>query len=375
MAEKRDYYETLGVGRDATEDDIRKAFRKLAFKYHPDHNKGDGAEESFKELNEAYQVLSDAERRATYDRYGHAGAENIFGKGFEGFNFGGLGDIFDAFFGGGTSAAGRQTSRRGADLSYEVSISFEEAAFGCEKGITVLRVENCSLCHGTRCKPGSNPTRCSQCNGTGQVRRVQQSFFGQFSSVTTCGQCQGEGSIINERCPQCRGAGRERRECTITVKIPAGIDTGAQIRLSGEGEAGIRGGPRGDLYVAVSVNEHEYFIREGDNVLYEFPINFAQAALGAEVEVPTLDGNQKLKIPAGSQTGQVFRIKGKGFPVLHSRGHGDELVVLAVVTPQSLNDKQKKLFRELADSLRTENLPRQKKGKRLIDNLKTAFGD
>jgi molecular chaperone DnaJ len=374
MPAKRDYYEVLGVGRDATDEGIKKAFRKLAFQYHPDHNKNDGAEESFKEVNEAYQVLSDTEKRAAYDRYGHGGAESVFGRGFEGFDFGGLGDIFDAFFGGATTTT-RQAPRRGADLRYDMTISFEEAASGCERKITIPRVENCSLCHGIRAKPGSKPGRCANCNGTGQVRRVQQSIFGQFTNISTCGQCHGEGSIITEVCPQCRGAGRERRESEVVVRIPAGVDTGSQVRLRGEGEAGTRGGARGDLYIIISVSEHEFFIRDGDNIIYELPVNFTQAALGAEVEVPTLDGNHRLKIPAGSQTGHLFRLKNKGFPNVSGRGRGDELVILVAVTPESLTDKQKKLLQELEKSFAEAGIPQQKKGKRLIERFKGVFGE
>jgi len=374
MPAKRDYYEVLGVDKDATEEEIKKAFRKLAFQYHPDHNKNDGAEDKFKEVNEAYQMLSDAEKRAAYDRYGHSATESIYSRGFEGFDFGGFGDIFDAFFGGATSNA-RQSSRTGADLRFEMSISFEEAAFGCERKINIPRVENCPLCHGLRAKPGTKPGKCPNCNGTGQVRRVQQSLFGQFTNISTCGHCHGEGSIITEVCPQCRGAGREKRDVDVMVKIPAGVDTGTQVRLGGEGEAGIKGGSRGDLYITLSVKEHEFFFRDGDNIIYELPVNIAQASLGAEVEVPTLDGTHRLKIPAGSQTGHVFRLKNKGFPDVRSRGRGDELVMLVVVTPESLTEKQKKLLQELESSFTSGGIPQQKKGKRLMDRFRSVFGE
>jgi len=373
MAIKRDYYEVLGISRNATDEEIKKAFRKLAFQYHPDHNHGDGAADRFKEINEAYEVLSDADKRAAYDRFGHGGAEGLFGRGFEGFDFGGFGDIFDAFFGG-VNTATRQAPRRGADLHYSLTITFEEAVFGCEKEMSISRTENCSLCHGVGSKPGSQPIRCPNCNGTGQVRRVQQTIFGRFTNTTTCSQCHGEGRIITEPCPQCRGTGKEKRQRSILVKIPAGIDGGSQLRLSGEGEAGLRGGSQGNLYITLSVLPHQFFVRDGDNLLYELPINFAQAALGAEVEVPTLDSKVELKIPASSQTGKVFRLKGQGVPHLHRGGRGDQLITLLVVTPESLTKKQRQLFEELASSFSPENMPPPEKWEGLLDRLKNVFG-
>ena len=349
MPTKRDYYEVLGIPRNATDEEIKRAFRRLALKYHPDRNHEEGAEEKFKEINEAYEVLSDSDKRAAYDRFGHGGAEGFFGRGFEGFDFGGFGDIFDAFFGGVTTAT-RQAPRRGADLHYNINIAFEEAAFGCQKEIKILRTENCSLCQGIGCKPGSQPTRCPNCNGSGQVRRTQQTLFGRFINTTTCSQCHGQGRIITEPCPQCRGTGKEKHQRTISVKIPAGVDGDSQIRHRGEGHAGIRGGSSGDLYITLAVEQHEFFQRDGDDILYELPINFAQAALGTEIEVPTLDGKTKLKIPAGSQTGEVFQLKNKGFPHLNRRGRGAQLVTLRVLTPESLTKKQRKLFQELADT-------------------------
>jgi molecular chaperone DnaJ len=359
MPTKRDYYEVLGVDRNATDEEIRRAFRKLAFKYHPDHNQEDKTGEKFKEVNEAYEVLSDPDKRAAYDRFGHGGAEGLFGRGFEGFDFGGFGDIFDAFFGG--AAAARQAPQRGTNLSYAITITFEEAALGCKREINISRIENCSMCQGLGNKPGSQPSRCPNCNGSGQVRRVHQSFFGRFAHTITCPQCQGEGRIITEPCPQCRGTGKEKHKRNITVNIPAGVDNGSQIRLRDEGEAGSRGGPAGDLYINLSVQEHEFFSRYNDDLLYELPINFAQAALGTEVEVPTLNGKTKLKIPAGSQTGQVFRLKGQGIPHLRGNGRGDQLVTLFVVTPDSLTEKQRQLFRKLGESLGPENIPNPKK--------------
>jgi len=352
MAVKRDYYEVLGVSREATDEEIKRAFRKLAFKYHPDHNREDGTAEKFKEVNEAYEVLSDANKRAAYDRYGHGGVEGVFGRGFEGSDFGGFGgfgDIFDAFFGGGTTA--QRAPQRGADLRYNLTISFEEAALGCEKEINITRIETCSSCRGSGSKPGSKPGRCPSCEGTGQVRRVQRSLFGQFIHTTACSQCHGEGAIITDPCPQCRGTGRQKYKRNISVEIPPGVDDGTGIRLRGEGEAGARHGSPGDLYVMVSVRRHEFFVREGDDVIFELPVNFAQAALGIEVEVPTLYGKSKLSIPVGSQTGRVFRLKDKGIPHLRRRGRGDQLVRLLVVTPESLTKEQSRLFEELAKSL------------------------
>ena len=351
MPTKRDYYNVLGIPKNATDEEVKRAFRKLAFKYHPDHNRNGDAEGKFKEVNEAYEVLSNPDKRAAYDRFGHGSAEGLFGHGFEGFGFeGGFGDIFEAFFGGTTSTV-RRGPKRGTDLSYNTYITFEEAAFGCEKEIGILRTEYCVSCQGNGCKPGSKPTKCSNCNGTGQVRRVQQSIFGRFTNIATCPQCHGEGRIITEPCPRCRGTGKEKRERRISVKIPAGVENGTQVRLNGEGEAGERGGPPGDLYVSLTVKPHELFIRDGDDIIYELPINFAQAALGTEIEVPTLDGNIKLKLPASSQTGEVFKLRNRGIPHLRGRGRGDQFVKLCVVTPKSLTKEQRRLFEGLAETL------------------------
>ncbi|MFC1920815.1 molecular chaperone DnaJ [Chloroflexota bacterium] len=350
MQQKRDYYETLGIERDATGEEIKTAFRKLAFKYHPDRNRDEEAEGKFKEVNEAYEVLSDTEKRNTYDQFGHSG-EGFFGRGFEGFGFDGVGSIFDAFFGGRTSASDRHGPARGADLQCNVVITLEEAAFGVEKEIEIQRTENCSHCYGTGSKPGSQPSRCSDCEGSGQIRRVQQSIFGRFTNIITCPRCNGEGRIVTEPCPQCRGIGRERNRRTIMVNIPAGVADGSRIRLSNEGDAGARGGNPGNLYIGLSVREHELFVRDSDDIHYELSVNFAEAALGVEVEVPTLDGDAVLKIPSGSQTGKIFRLKNKGVPHLHGRGQGDQLVTLRVVTPESLTKKQRQLFEELAMEL------------------------
>ena len=353
MAIKRDYYEVLGVQRDAPLEEIKKAFRKLAFQYHPDRNHDTSASDKFKEINEAYEILSDADKRSAYDRYGHNGAESLFGRGFEGFDMGGFGDIFEAFFGG-TGRSSRQTSKRGDDLRYNIIISFEEAALGCEKEIEIARTEVCSTCRGARSKPGVQPVRCPSCDGSGQIRRVQRSLFGQFINTAVCSDCRGEGTIVKEACLDCGGSGYQKQKRRISVKVPAGIDDGNGIRITGEGEAGFRGGSAGNLYVMVSVKHHEYFTREGDNVIYELPVNFAQAALGVELEVPTLHGVCKLKIPSGSQAGKVFRLKDKGIPRLHGSGRGDQMVVLRVITPESLNKEQRRLFEELAKSLGSE---------------------
>jgi molecular chaperone DnaJ len=350
MSTKPDYYQVLGVDRDATDEELKKAFRKLAFKYHPDHNRDGEAEEKFKEVSEAYEVLSDADKRSAYDRFGHNGAE-YFGRGFEGFNFGGVGDIFDAFFGGATTT--RPTPQRGADLHYKVTITFEEAIFGCKKELSVTRIENCSHCQGIGSKPGTQPSRCTNCHGSGQVRRDQRSIFGIFTNITTCTKCHGEGSIITEPCPHCRGRGREKGKRNISIEIPAGVDNGIQIRLSGEGEAGVKDGPSGNLYVTLIVKQHEYFHRDGDDILYELPINFAQATLGAKIAVPTLYGETKLEVPSGCQSGKILRLKNKGVPHLNSNGQGDQVIKLRVVTPEKLTKKQRQLFEELADSLET----------------------
>jgi molecular chaperone DnaJ len=360
MATKRDYYEVLGLDRSASEEEIKRAFRKLAFKYHPDRNREDGAEERFKEINEAYEVLSDPEKRATYDRFGRVGEG--FGRGFGDFDiFRGFGDIFDTFFGG-TATATRRGPQRGADLRYGLTISFEEAVFGCEKEIGISRIENCSRCHGIGSEPGSQPSRCPGCNGTGQVRRVQRSVFGRFVNVTTCDRCGGDGRIITDPCSQCRGTGKEKKVRRIMVNIPSGVDDGSQIRLSGEGNAGSWGGDSGNLYIAISVQEHPFFERRGDDILYDLPINFAQAALGDDVEVPTVDSPLTLKIPPGTQTGKLFRLKEKGVPRLRGGGRGDQLVMVHVVTPEALNEEQRRLFQELAKTLGKVSMPKEEKG-------------
>jgi molecular chaperone DnaJ len=372
MSSKRDYYEVLGVPRDAGAEDIRKAFRRLARKYHPDVNKDSSAEGLFKEANEAYEVLCDEQRRAAYDRFGHAGLHGGPGQSpFEGFgNFGSFSDIFDAFFGG--SAAARRGPQRGADLRYHIRLGFEEAIFGVEKEIEVSRVEVCNLCKGTGAEPGTQPVKCPTCGGSGEVRRMQQSLFGQFVNVTPCSNCQGEGKVVSSPCHQCRGTRRERATRHIAVKIPPGVDENSQIRIAGEGEAGEQGGPPGNLYVAVSVDEHEYFKRQGDDIILDLPINVAQAALGDEAKIPTLHGLENVRIPAGTQSGRVIRLKDKGVPHLRGSGRGDQLVRVKVVVPTSLSEKQKGLFQELARSLGTEAVGQDSKG--LFHKMKDALG-
>ncbi len=366
---KQDYYDALGISRDATPEAIKKAFRRLAMEYHPDRNKDHGAEERFKAINEAYEVLSDPERRAMYDRFGHAGTEAPFGaRGFEGFGFGGFGDIFDAFFGGTT--ARRRAPRRGADLRMQVKLTFEEAAFGCEKTIELTSTENCSRCKGQRAEPGTELERCANCNGTGELRRVQQSIFGQFVNVASCDRCGGEGRVITSPCRNCRGAGREKRSRRLQVKFPPGIDDGAQMRLAGEGEPGVQGGSRGNLYLLVAVKPHKLFQRDGDDLLYLLELNIAQAALGDEVEVPTLDGAESLRVPAGTQSGEVFVVRGQGVPHLRSAGRGDLLVRTQVATPKHLTQKQKELLAELAESM---GKPISPDDKGLLDRIKDAL--
>ncbi len=371
MATKRDYYEVLGIERSATDEEIKKAFRKLAFQFHPDRNKSHDAEDRFKEVTEAYEVLSDSDKRANFDRFGHAGAQGGFGGagGFEG--FGGFGDIFETFFGG-ASASTRRGPQRGADLQYRLTLTFEEAAFGCEKELQFTRNEACSACKGSGSEPGSQPAKCTNCNGLGQVRRVQQSVFGQFVNVATCPRCQGEGKIITKPCAACRGSGKTRQSRRFSVTIPPGVDETSQVVRSGAGELGVKGGPPGDLYVSIAVMEHKVFQRQGSNVLLELPITFPQAALGDEVEIPTLDGPYPLKIPAGTQPGRVFNLRNRGIAHLRGGGRGDMLVKVRVVTPETLNDYQRKLLEELAKSMGQEVTPQDGKG--LFDKIKDAFG-
>ena len=347
---KRDYYEVLGLSRTASDEEIKKAYRKLALKYHPDKNPDDGraAEERFKEISEAYQVLSDAERRGLYDRFGHAafaqgapgGAGFDFGAGFEDI----IGDLFGDFFGTGRGRGGRGQGRRGQDLRYELEIAFEEAAFGCEKVISVPRLSACETCKGRGAKPGTSPKTCPQCRGSGQVR-FQQGFF---SIAKTCGKCNGQGQIVTNPCTTCDGAGARRQTFNVSVKIPAGVDAGSRLKLRGEGEAGENGGPSGDLYVLLDVDDHPIFARDGNDLVCEVPLSISQAALGTEIEVPTLDGSAKVKVPAGTQSGQMFRLRGRGVADVNGYGTGDEIVKIIVETPRKLSARQRELLEEFA---------------------------
>jgi len=374
MSRKRDYYEVLGVSRTASQEEIKKAFRRLARQYHPDVNKDPGAEEIFKEINEAYEVLSDPEKRARYDRFGHAGINGTGGfPDFSGFGFGGLDEIFEDFFGFGMGTRrARQRPRRGADLRYDLTIEFEEAVFGCEKELEVPRDEICPHCRGTGAEPGTQPVRCPQCHGTGEVRRVQQTILGSFVSVTTCPRCGGTGEVVNTPCTHCRGRKVVRVTRRISVKIPPGVDDGTRIRLAGEGEPGEYGGPPGNLYVVLNVKPHPYFRRQNNDIILELGINVAQAALGDEVEVPTLDGPVKLSIPPGTQTGQVFRLRGKGVPYLRRNGRGDQLVIINVQIPTRLTERQRELFLELSKTLGREVIPQREKG--FFDKLRDVLG-
>ncbi|MFN8559602.1 MAG: molecular chaperone DnaJ [Dehalococcoidia bacterium] len=374
--QQRDFYEVLGIDRSATAEDIKRAFRRLAMQYHPDRNKEPGAEERFKEVSQAYEVLSDPEKRAAYDRFGHAGVNGgAAGAGFEGFNFGGFGDIFDAFFGG-TATRARRGPARGADLRVNLTLTFEEAVFGAEKEIEITRNDTCAICGGLGAEPGSRPERCPTCNGTGEIRRVQQSVFGQFVNVAPCERCRGEGRIITQPCKECRGSGRIRRTRTLVVKAPAGVDDGSQIRLTGEGDAGAQGGGPGNLYVLLKVQPHSLFKRDEDDILYELGINMAEAALGVEKRVPTVDGEVMLKVPAGTQSDKVFVLREKGVPHLRGGGRGDQLVRVRVVTPQELTAEQRKLFQQLAATFneRHSTVPRQEAHEKgFFDRFKDIF--
>lgn len=361
MAEKRDYYEVLGLQKGASDDEIKKAYRKLAKQYHPDLHPGDKeCEDKFKECNEAYEVLSDPDKKAKYDQYGHAAFDPNAGFGGGGFGggFGGfddLGDILGNIFGGGFGGFGggggrRNGPQKGESLRVHMSITFEEAAFGCSKEINVPRVEDCDDCKGTGSAPGTNPETCSECNGTGTVRVQQRTPFGVMASTAPCRKCGGSGKIINNPCPKCKGKGKVQRQRKISVNIPAGIDDGQTISLRGQGHAGVNGGPAGDLLITVSVKAHSLFEREGSSVLFEMPISFVQAALGAEVEVPTLDGKVKYTIPEGTQTGTTFRLRGKGIPYLNGSSRGDQFVTVYIETPKNLTKEQKELLRQFGEA-------------------------
>ena len=370
MAEKRDYYEVLGIQKGASEDEIKKAYKKLARKYHPDMNPGDKeAEEKFKEVNEANEVLSDPEKKARYDQFGFAGVDPNYGAGAGGgaygggFDFGDLGAIFGSFFGGGFGGGQRRNPnapQRGESIRASVSVSFTEAAFGCEKSVTLERSEQCPTCKGNGCAPGTTPEICPDCHGTGTVQTRRQTPMGVFASNGPCRKCGGTGRLIHQPCPDCRGTGAVRKRKTIKVNIPAGIDHGQTISLRGQGNAGRNGGPAGDLLITVMVQPHELFRRDGVDVFCEAPITFAQAVLGAELEIPTIDGKVKYSIPEGTQTGTVFRLKGKGIPVLNGRGRGDQYVTVTIETPRNLNKEQKEALRRFSETLGESNYEKRK---------------
>ena len=369
---RRDFYEVLGVSRDASDEEMKRAYRKMALKYHPDRNPGDKeAEERFKEASAAYQVLSDPERRAHYDRFGVAAFDGSGGAG-AGFDFtAGFEDVFSGifsdFFGGPRAGRGRSRARRGDDLRYNLDLTFEEAAFGAEKSISIPRMATCDTCHGKGARPGTSPKTCPACRGSGQVR-FQQGFF---SIAKTCGQCNGQGSMITDPCTKCGGQGAVRRTQNLTVKIPAGVDTGSRLKLRGEGEAGSGGGPTGDLYVVIRVKEHPLFRREENDVICDMPLSFPQAALGTEIDVPTLEGKMRMRIPVGTQSGAVFRLKGKGIADLHGYARGDHLVRIVVETPRKLTPRQRELLEEFARMSGQEVHPLSKG---FLDKMKEMFG-
>lgn len=372
---KRDYYEVLGVAKGATKDEIKKAYRKLSKKYHPDINKEPGADEKFKEIAEAYEVLSDDQKRAHYDQFGHTDSNQGFGGGgFGGADFGGFGgfeDIFSTFFGGGGRRRDPNAPRQGADLQYTMTLSFEDACFGKETDIEIPREESCDTCKGTGAKPGTKPETCSHCHGSGQISVEQDTPFGRIVNRRVCHYCDGTGKQIKEKCSTCRGTGKVKKRRKIHVKIPAGIDDGQQLRVAGQGEPGINGGPAGDLYIVFHVRQHEFFERDGDDIYCEIPITFAQAGLGDEIEVPTLHGKVKLKVPAGTQTGTKFRLRGKGVPNVRGYGVGDQHIVVRVVTPTKLTDRQKELLQEFAEI--SGSVPQGEQENSFFSKMKRAF--
>jgi molecular chaperone DnaJ len=373
MATKRDYYDILEVPRGASKDELKKAYRRLARKFHPDVNGEKGADERFKEISEAYEVLSNDEKRAAYDRFGHEGLRGGFG-GFQDFSgFGGVADIFEEFFGSMAGRRARRGPKRGADLRYDLALDFEDAVFGVDKEIEIRRPEICPACHGAGAEPGSSPQRCANCSGSGEVRRVRQSILGSFVNVTPCTVCQGTGETITNPCKRCHGLKQVQQARAINVKIPAGVDEGTQIRLSGEGGPGVDGGPPGNLYVVISVRKHQYFQRRGDDILLELEVNVAQAALGDEIVIPTVDGEASLTIPPGTQSGTVFRLPARGVPHLRHSGRGDQLIITQVAVPKVLSAEQRELFQKLAQTLGKEVIPQKEKS--ILSQLKDALGD
>ncbi len=369
---KRDYYEVLGVTKSASKDEIKKAYRKLSKKYHPDINKEPDADEKFKEVKEAYEVLSDDQKRAHYDQFGHTDPNQGFGGGgFGGGGFGGFEDIFETFFGGGSRRRDPNAPRQGADLQYTMTLSFEEAVFGKETDIEIPREETCDTCLGSGAKPGTKPETCNHCNGSGQLNVEQNTPFGRIVNRRVCNYCNGTGKEIKHKCSTCGGTGKVKKRRKIHVKIPAGIDDGQQLRVSGQGEPGVNGGPAGDLYVVFHVRSHEFFERDEDDIFCEMPITFVQAALGDEVEVPTLHGKVKLKVPAGTQTGTKFRLRGKGVPNVRGYGVGDQHVIVRIVTPTKLTEKQKQLLQEFAEI--SGKVPQGEQEESFFSKVKRAF--
>lgn len=361
---KRDYYEILGVPRDASADDLKAAFRRLARQYHPDVNKSPDAEEKFKEINEAYAILSEPEKRSAYDRFGHAGVTGPGGSPNINVDFTDFADILGDLFGfggfGRSNRRSRNAPRRGGDLQYNVDLTFEQAVFGIEKEIEITRDELCSTCSGSGAEPGTSPVRCATCNGTGEVRQVRQTILGSMVQVGTCQTCGGAGETIATPCRACQGRGLERRTRRKVINIPAGVDNGTQIRLAGEGQPGLFGGPNGNLYIALNVKPHKIFRRREFDVLMDLTVNVAQAALGAEIEIPTIDGKEKLRIPAGTQSGKIITLRGKGIQRLRGSGRGDQLVMVNVEIPTRLNREQRKLFEQLGENLGGEVHPQER---------------
>lgn len=377
----RDYYDILGVPRNADKSEIKSAFRKLAREYHPDVSKHADAEAKFKEINEAYEVLSDDEKRARYDRFGHAGVNGSSGfSGAGGVGFGGFEEIFEEFFSGfggvGRSSSRRRGPRPGADRRVDVTITFEESVFGAEKEVEFDRLEVCDTCAGSGAAPGTSPVKCVQCAGTGEVRQVQQTFLGPMVQVTTCPRCNGRGETIQTPCTTCKGNGRVRRRAALSVQIPAGVREGLQIQIRGEGDMGEKDAPQGNLYCVVHVQEHEFFKRRDNDIVLEISINVAQAALGDKIVIPTVDGDVELVVPAGTQTGRVFRLRGKGIPRLRTdgsnSGRGDQLVYVQVEIPTKLTDEQRELFEKLAATMGT-GVQTQRNGKGFFDRVMDFF--
>ncbi|AMB98812.1 molecular chaperone DnaJ [Aerococcus urinaehominis] len=392
MAEKRDYYEVLGLSKDASQAEIKKAYRKLSKKYHPDLNKEPGADEKFKEVTEAYEVLSDDQKKAAYDAYGHAGANGGFGGGTGGWSdFGsgsysysgsgaGFEDIFEQFFGGGAGFGGfgggrtvdPNAPRQGDDLQYTIDLEFEEVVKGVTKTIRYKREQDCHVCSGSGAKPGSSVKTCPTCHGRGQVQQERNTPLGRVMTQGVCPNCHGQGQVIEEPCTNCQGSGRETVNHSVEVTIPAGVDDGQRMRVQGQGNAGLNGGPAGDLYVVFRVKASKIFRRNGANIEFELPINFAQAALGDEVEIPTVHGKVSMKIPAGTQSGRTFRLKGKGLPQLNAKTNGDQNVTVKVITPKNMNDAQKQAMRDFAQAS-GDNVSEEEEN--FFDKIKNAFKD